>query len=496
MKTTASHFVLASAVRWAGVPALMCLFVAGKADAQIGPNQWRFSTSFQEVGSQDTRSVFVSDDGAELDQVIVDSLGVSLSFYRPSPRGELSLSGRASATRFRDLGALDNVPFGGGIIGDYRLSSRTRINFHEAFSNGFDLRGLSSVGLLPSRLHAQVIVGGLGFSFRHSSRTTSFLRFTHNWIDYDSPQTIEGSRFVVDRPLEDGEAGLPPAETAPDPTPDQTPESGPDEDIFTAPDGQDLGLDVLSSEGLTDPRLSSLFGGATFGVSRQLASRTQANVRLNYGWRQFFNSSTGTDGAVYGGQAGLTRRVRANDRLYVSYNYRRSDSQIPATNHHTLLGGWGRLVGTQTNVFVSGGTSYFQGGGRESQPSLFLNTGMAWTGESTTFALRYKRSVTQTLGFGRNYLTDWATANFSQMLGRKLRFAAMTGYSLGRDALAEQREFSAARAQGELSYWITNGISVGGRYFVGETMSSVQGDESKRRYNLWSFFVTYEHWWP
>ena len=494
MKAATSHFVLASAVRW--TPALVCLFVAGNADAQMGPSQWRFSTSFQEVGSEDTRSVFVGDDGAELDQVIVDSLGVSLSFYRPSPRGQLSLSGRASATRFRDLGALDNVPFGAGIIGDYQLSSRTRINFHEAFSSGFNLERLSSVGLLPSRLGAEVSVGGLGFSVRHSPRTTSFLSFTHNWIDYDSPQTIDASRFVVDRPLDEGDAGLPPAETTPAPTPEQGPESGPGENVFTPPDGQDLGLDVLSSEGLTDPRLSSLFGGATFGVSRQLTSRTQANFRLNYGWRSFFHSSTDTDGAQYGGQTGLTRRVRANDRLYVSYNYRRSDSQIPATNHHTLLGGWGRLVGTQTNVFVSGGTSYFHAVGRESQPSLFVNTGMTWTRESTSFALRYKRSVTQAFGFGRSYLTDWATANFRQMLGRKLSFAAMTGYSLGRDALAEQREFSAARADGELSYWITNGVSVGGRYFIGETTSSVQGDEDKRRYSLWSFFVTYDHLWP
>ena len=478
------------------IPVLLVCVLPNGAGAQTRPNQWSLSIGFQEVGRKD--SGFVTD-GFDDEFLIADSLGVALSFARQTPRGHFSLFSRGSAVVFRDFREFDDFNYSGAVSGSRQLSLHTTFSFREAFSSGFDLARLSSLGFSNPRLDAKTVVGDVGLAHRVSPRTTTFVRFGHDWLSFVSLQSIDASQFVLDpTPPGNDETGLPPEGAEVDPG-GQTPNGGPlpDERFPVTPDGQDFVLDVLSSEGLELPQQSALSGSLTAGISTQLSPRATAFGSVHYGWREFFDSPRQASGPYYGGTAGISRLFGRSDRLFANYHYGRNEASNPSTATQTLSGGWSRLLGDQLSVFLSGGASYFQTTPQTDpgDTSLFVATGISHSTESTSFSARYERSVRQALGFGRSFLTDDAAVTLSQAIGRRLRAMASAGYTLGEDLLDPESRPSAFRYGGEISYRVVNAISVGGRYLVSENTFLRAGEELSLERSLWSFFVSYGHSW-
>ena len=465
------------------------MLAAGAAWAQTPPSQWVFSINFQEAGSSNPR-LFTFPDNVE-QSLIINSLGTSLSYSRATPRNQLGLNGRLAGNLARDFSDLDNIYYSGGFFWGHQASPRLRTSLTQAFSSGINPQTLTSVGVLPNRLNSQNYQASGGLSYQTSQSSSLTASVSYNWIRFDTFSQIEGSQLVLDLPPFDED----PLETFPGVGAE--PEEG---TLPTAPDAEQLVLDIIAFEGLQDPKVTSQSARAQLGFSHQLSEKTTTSFGAFYGLRSF-DSQTLTNGPQYGGSATLGRRISPYSSVSLGYRIQRNLSQDPGTTTHRLTGGWNQTLRRQLpemSLNASGGVGYFQASGlRSGDMSFIANLGLSsQLTRTTAFSIRYSRQYRQALGFGRNFLTDNASANITQSIGSRIQIGASGNYSRGRDPLEPGSLFTGERYTGYVSFRITGGLSVGGSYQNWITSRQTEGILSSQDSNIWSVFLGYTKSWP
>ncbi len=197
----------------------------------------------------------------------------------------------------------------------------------------------------------------------------------------------------------------------------------------------------------------------------------------------------------------MGRRISQNGSLSLAYGIQRSLSQDPGTTTHNLTGGWNQALRRQLpkmNLNASGGVGYFQASGLQSGDMSFIgNLGLSsQLTRTTAFSIYYSRQYRQSLGFGRNFLTDNASANITQSIASRIQIGASANYSRGWDPLEPGSQFTGERYAGYVSFRITGGLSVGGSYQNWLTSQQTEGILSTQRSNIWTVSLQYAKSWP
>jgi hypothetical protein len=156
----------------------------------------------------------------------------------------------------------------------------------------------------------------------------------------------------------------------------------------------------------------------------------------------------------------------------------------------------------EININLSGGASYFQApeaSGAIDKVSVVGNFSFtSMLTRETSLNARYTRRYHQALGFGRNFLTDYASLRFAQNIKTRILVGVSGAYTLSRDPLEPDSEFSGERYQGYFSVQITRGFSAGATYslWITDRSQTVEAQSFRRESNLWTFFLRYTKTWP
>jgi hypothetical protein len=358
-------------------------------------------------------------------------------------------------------------------------------------SSGLDPETLANVGLVPSQLGALTYQAMGGLSYQSSQRTSISTSVSYNWTRWDSPRRIEGSQLVLDQPPFD----VDPLATFLDVDESQ------EETLPTTPESQDFIFDVVAGEGLQDPRVNYQSAGARIGLSHGLTDKTTTSFGAFYS-RHLFDSTSYRDGPRYGGTASLSHRMSSIDSLSLSYSINKTAiSESPDTAVHSLTGGWSRSLRRQMprmSLNASAGASYYQAaGGSNNNASVIGNFGLSsQLTRSTAIGIRYSRSYRLALGFGRDFLSDYASANLTQTIASRIQVGIVAAYTLGRDPLEPDSRFTGERYRGSVSFQIARGFSAGASYQKWFTTRQISGSSSSLDSNLWAFFLGYTKTWP
>jgi hypothetical protein len=151
----------------------------------------------------------------------------------------------------------------------------------------------------------------------------------------------------------------------------------------------------------------------------------------------------------------------------------------------------------EMNLSVSGGPSYFQVAGQEKDNvQLIGNFSFSLKAARTTsIGVRYNRRYRIALGFGRNLLTDYASANISQSIKSRLLLGAIAGYTRGEDPLMPGSHLSGERYRAFLSFQITRGLRAGASYQIWITEQQFAEQPQRVRSEAWAFSLSYATTW-
>ena len=457
-------------------------------------DSWRLFLRLQETGSTNPdAALYGTTVSSDIDKLILDSLGVFMSFDRQRKKGRVAVSGRAMGNLFRDSSYLNNLGLGGSISGYYTSSPRLTWVFGEDFSTG----GLSQellfnegINLIAPNLRSTVSLTRAGLSYMMSSRTMITADFGFDWVKYNTLLPIDGTQFLLGDITPTGNTVIRPT----NPTSEVVPNS------------QRFALDIIAREGLSIPNAQQNFMWGATDLQHQLSPSTTANINVTYGYRKFdetaaaINDTSLVDGADLQLRGSLRRSIRRASGVSVDYSHRRVDSQNPPTTSQDALVGWDTAVnrpGLSMNARVLGGVNHFRT--RElvvsdGQFSPVLEGELSATMKNNTnFLIRYYRRPTESVGFGRNLAIHDVAGQFSHTFAGKLVINGLAEWAKSTDLLDADFTFDTKRFSIAATYNLTVKFGVGGGY--GHNRWTWDPSLPQQNEHVWHIFVTFNQEW-
>jgi hypothetical protein len=153
-------------------------------------------------------------------------------------------------------------------------------------------------------------------------------------------------------------------------------------------------------------------------------------------------------------------------------------------------------LGKSVSLSVSGGAGYYQAESIQSQISPIGSvTFAAGLTRTTRFTAAYGRRFSQSLGFGRTLLIDFASLSLSQSIGTKVDLTLRAGGTFGQDPLIEGSGYDAVRFGGTVSWHVLESLNVGTSVVELRREQDIAGGISESSRRLWTVFITYTaHW--
>lgn len=382
--------------------------------------------------------------------------------------------------------------YGGSFSWSYQ-GARFGANFTQAGVSGLDSGTLAAVGVLPTRLDSWRFETSSNISYRFSPRMSISVGFDYDRTGFKNPEALDSSLIVLENPPFENDL----SNVVPEPQEEQQ------EDLPKPPDAQAFILDVIASEGLSNPNLSSEAVGASIGLLHRISRRTRLSMNFYGGYRNF--TATGpatrlTNGINYGAAASLSRMLTPRDSFFLMYRLRQNSAQLPVVVQHTLTAGWGRTIRRRLPTLdfqAQGGVGTL----RASEVSFDDVAPVADVGlsaeltRSTNLGFRFRSGHNETRGFGRNLRTNFLIASFSQSFTSRARLSLNAGYTIGNDLIAQNLGSEGGRYGAQFYFSITEDFRFEATYQrVGR---QPRGQQAVRTSNdLWTIVVSYRRAWP
>jgi hypothetical protein len=222
---------------------------------------------------------------------------------------------------------------------------------------------------------------------------------------------------------------------------------------------------------------------------------------MSGGFRTFDSETSEIEDRREGAQAALRlyaqRRVGQSTTVGSSYQVSRSLVREPTTTIQSLVGSYGYTPsGRSVSLSLSAGASYYQAESLFSQVTPVVNASFsAGLTRSTHLGAAYRRQFSQSLGFGRTLLIDYANLSLTQSFGPKVDLTLRGGASFATDPLLEGSGYDAIQAGGVLTWHVFDSLRLGTSFFEMTREQNVQDGISKTNRKIWTVFVTYTTRW-
>jgi len=433
----------------AGVIALGLMGLASPTAAQVREaQQWAFSAT---VGESHIDNLLLSaDDLADT----MDTMSVGLMYGRTSERLSFSGYGRISGKRFRTFDQFNGLNYAGGGGISFHPSRAFAFSLSPAASSGFSTPLLLGLGVALPQIKTDVLRTASSGIWRASPRTTLKLDGDVSYLTYSSEvSTLEVSQLPTGTlalagliPPEEADIGL----------------TG----LPTPVDSSLVALGALSSEGVTRGHLNLFTYRAGLQVSQALTPRTTGTMQIGYRGLDYRRTDLRDGGQLELGTA-IRQSLSPATTASLQYTYQRNTAQLPAVTTQSVLAQGEHDVNPHLKVDGSAGVGLTsRTGGGSSGTSLLGGLGASGRYRRTRFDARYGRSVFQALGFGRNYVSDSASAFVDHVFTKRLAARAGGDYRHSQDPLARQFAFTSQSYWGAARYRIQRRTVVSLQYVL------------------------------
>ncbi len=219
------------------------------------------------------------------------------------------------------------------------------------------------------------------------------------------------------------------------------------------------------------------------------------------GYRVFDSDTSPIEDRREGAHAGMRvwtqRRVKPSTSIGSSYQLSRSLVQEPPTTVHNLVGTLQLRAPAEEccgeRVRRRRATTKLA---RFSQVTPVVNASFsADLTTSTRVGAAYRRQFSQSLGFGRTLLIDYANLALTQGLGSRVDLTLRAGASFATDPLLERSGYHVVQAGGTLRWRILDSLSIGTSFFEVRREQTLQNGVNESTRNLWTVFVSYTARW-
>jgi hypothetical protein len=174
--------------------------------APVG-SEWGLALRFREGWQENPRLTALQGESS-----LVDDLEARAFRTRRGSRGQLSLAGQASASRYHRLAGLNRLSYGMTAEGAYRLSPRIGVELREAFLSAYsrtadpdpavlgpdavaleEMETMSGDELLLPLTRIVSVTSTAGMTAQVGAFTTASASLRYRSTDFDSPDLIDGS---------------------------------------------------------------------------------------------------------------------------------------------------------------------------------------------------------------------------------------------------------------------------------------------------------------
>jgi hypothetical protein len=452
--------------------------------AQESPTEWTFS-----LGARESNELSRITDGVEGEGRVMDGVNASLGLTTRRERDQVGLFGRVGANVNREAGAEDRgrLNFGAGLSWDRQFSTQSHSMLMLGVDRGLRAETLSSLGVIAPGIDTFTTTAAWSLQHQATPRTSFSTSLSYRRLRLESDEPILGSQIVPDEPPF-------PEEFPPLPSPS-------DDGGVVAPDVEDDVVDVIATEGLSATLTDSHAAFAGFGVNRRLTEYSSFGVDLNGGYRTLDHGSTGEEDRQDGAQGGLRvwvqRRSGPSSTYGSSYQASRSLVVDPEVTIQNLVGSYSYArSGSSVALSVSAGASHYQAESGPSRITPVVNGSFsAGITRSTSFGAAYRRQFSQSLGFGRTLLIDYANVSLTQSFGTRVDLTARAGGTFAEDPLIEGSSYDAIQMGGVLSWRILESLSVGTSFFDVRREQNLEDGISESSRKMWTVFINYTARW-
>jgi hypothetical protein len=217
---------------------------------------------------------------------------------------------------------------------------------------------------------------------------------------------------------------------------------------------------TLDVEGLPLPTSGVEYATSTLGYEQRLSRRWQLAVDGTFEARRYEDEGL-ADGDQVLADVRLGPQVGRQGLLYLGYGYVSAWFDTGTFRAHQVLIGGHKKTEKGVGFELAGGVAYVESAG-EYYPAG--RAGLTAVGRRARLALLYNRDFGQAYGYGRQMVSDIASATFTWTPTRRLSFDA--GYNAGyrRDPLDDAFTIRSGVASGGFTWDVGGGVDFGARY--------------------------------
>ena len=454
--------------------------VVAEAQPTLGRTEarrWSFSTTFSRFHTDNFLLISPDAPGDT-----VDSLSVGLLYGRLGKRLNLSGYGRVSVNFYETSSQYNRLNYGGGFGLSYRPSPTASLDVRVAATSGFYTPLLIGLGVALPQVRTVVFRNTLLATWHPGPRTTLTADGDFTYLHYTSDlSTLDAAQLPLDVlilagtiPPEQAEIGLP--------------------DLPTPVDASLVALAALSTEGVRQRRLNLVTYRAGLQAEQKLTDRLSGTVQLGYRGLDY-----GSPAIVSGGQldsgASLRLGLGPGTSASLQYTYQQNRAQVPVVSTHTAVLQVEHEVSPQLKIDASFGVGVSNqvGLATSSATSLLGGGGLSGRHRRTRYSAYYGRAVFQAFGFGRNYLTDYASAIVDQTVTKRISIGVDARYRRSQDVFAQRFFFDSQLYRVSAGYRVKRRTLVGGFYSYRIIDRGAEIPIVKS--SAWGFSVTYVRTW-
>ncbi len=459
---------------------VLALPVAVEAQPTATPvedQRWSFSTTF---GRFHTDNFFLV--SPETPGDTINTLSTGLLYGRSGKRLGFSGYGRVSGNYYQTFTQFNRLNYGGGFGLAYRPSRTASFSFGQAASSGFYAPLLIGLGVALPQVRTDVVRSVMLATWHPGPRTTLAADGEFAYLHYSSDlSTLDAAQLPLDTliltgtiPPEQAEVGF--------------------LDLPTPVDASLVALAALSAEGVRQRRLDLVTYRAGFRAEQMLTDRLSGSAQVGYRGLDY-----GTPGILSGGQldsgASLRLGLGPGTSASLQYTYQQNRAQVPTVATHTAM----LLVEHDLREHLKIDASF--GVGISSRAGQASSSGTSWLGglglsgqyRRTHYDAAYGRSVYQAFGFGRNYLTDYASVFVDHRFTKRLTGRLDARYRRSQDVFAQRFFFDSQIYRVSAGYRVERRTVVGGWYSYRIIDRGSEFPVIKS--STWGFSATYVRAW-
>jgi hypothetical protein len=459
---------------------LLALPLAAEAQLfrpRVEVSRWAFTAT---VGQFHTENLYLLSSDGPGDTI--DTVSAGLLYGRTTPRYALSAYGRISGNHYWNFSQSSRINYGGGFGASFSPSRTLTLTLGQAGSSGFYAPLLIGLGVQYPGVRADSLRTTLAADWQATPRTLlrvegdlGYLRYSSEISDLD-PSELPLDTLVLSGVLspEQAEIGI--------------------DDLPTPLDSSLVALTALSAEGVRRGSLELLTYRAGLVLTQTLSPKLTLSVP--FGYRKLDYSRTDfRDGSQFDTGLSFRRSLGTATSASLQYTYQRNQSQVPPVTTQTFLLQGEHEISSHFKFDASVGVGLTSAGSLpvDSGSSLLGGVGLSGRARRTTWDLRYGRSTYQALGFGRNYLTDYASAYVEQRLAKRLSARLEARYRHSRESLFGAYVFDTQYYGVLARYRIEKRTMASAYYYLRRVDRPVEQDDVSS--SLWGFSIGYARSW-